>query len=378
MASFKGAVCHFSFKTSPLTSVTVDDAIAQVKECLKDLMLLSEVATVPLNDGKMVILTTEASSENPSLTATIRIYNTESFITVTIQGAGSLNTPVFEHSYTFAIGTDSKGINNNSTEKVRSDIKKALGVDIDYTPVIRLGSDVQLYFTTSDERLIEYDFDKLVYDGMSKYQNVRIYRSPTMGNALILDDLQNLAERDIAYTQGLMNYGNVDYKDKEILILGGGDGGLLNELLKEEPKFVTMVDIDEMVVEACRQHLRGACGSVLDTLKTDKYHVIIDDCLKYLDDYISSGRQFDVVFNDLTDIPLSSENSEVGTDLWSFVKNILNKSLQCLKSDGKYLNHAIGTGCTGALAAYENVLNNLPVKVSYKRHTAFVPSFYEE
>ena len=45
-------------------------------------------------------------------------------------------------------------------------------------------------------------------------------------------------------------------KDKEILILGGGDGALLYELLKENPKFVTMVDIDDVVMTACREHMR--------------------------------------------------------------------------------------------------------------------------
>ena len=35
---------------------------------------------------------------------------------------------------------------------------------------------------------------------------------------------------------------------KEVLILGGGDGALLHELMKEKPKFVTMVDIDEAVI----------------------------------------------------------------------------------------------------------------------------------
>ena len=47
-----------------------------------------------------------------------------------------------------------------------------------------------------------------------------------------------------------------DYKDKEVLILGGGDGALLYELLKESPKFVTMVDIDEAVMRGCKEHMR--------------------------------------------------------------------------------------------------------------------------
>ena len=52
-----------------------------------------------------------------------------------------------------------------------------------------------------------------------------------------------LAESDIVYTRTLLGNGRESYKDKDILILGGGDGGVLNELLKESPKFVTMVEI---------------------------------------------------------------------------------------------------------------------------------------
>lgn len=52
-----------------------------------------------------------------------------------------------------------------------------------------------------------------------------------------------LAESDIDYTKALLGNGRESYKDKDVLILGGGDGGVLNELLKESPKFVTMVEI---------------------------------------------------------------------------------------------------------------------------------------
>lgn len=52
-----------------------------------------------------------------------------------------------------------------------------------------------------------------------------------------------LAESDIDYTRALLGNGRENYKDKDVLILGGGDGGVLNELLKESPKFVTMVEI---------------------------------------------------------------------------------------------------------------------------------------
>lgn len=70
-----------------------------------------------------------------------------------------------------------------------------------------------------------------------------------------------------------MKRGNEDYKGKEICILGGGDGALLYELLKEDPKFVVMLEIDEMVVEACSKYLSSISGDVLSVRKSDKYEV---------------------------------------------------------------------------------------------------------
>ena len=46
----------------------------------------------------------------------------------------------------------------------------------------------------------------------------------------------------------------MDFKEKTVLILGGGDGGILNELLQLRPKFVTMID-----VSLKKTHLRLRC-----------------------------------------------------------------------------------------------------------------------
>lgn len=130
------------------------------------------------------------------------------------------------------------------------------------------------------------------------------------------------------------------------MILGGGDGALLHELLKESPKFVTMIDIDELVMKYCRLHLRGACGDTLDNFDGPNYKVIVGDCLKYMQDYIQQNRSFDVIFNDLTDIPISTKDNKELLDFlentdekWNFVKEILELSLKLLRPTGLYLNH---------------------------------------
>ena len=218
-------------------------------------------------------------------------------------------------------------------------ISDTLGYQIERIPPLNRGQKFLNFYLSSDDRVIQYDFDEVVYQKRSKYQMVSILHSKSFGNVLILDELQNLGEKDLAYTHGLMDYPNINYKDKEILILGGGDGGLLNELVKEDPKFVTLIDIDEDVVNACRKHLRGACASVLDTLKTDKYEIIIGDVIPYLQEFVKNGRKFDVIMNDLTDIPITPDSGDSSKNPWTLVRFLLNHSLQCLNSGGKYLNY---------------------------------------
>jgi len=95
-----------------------------------------------------------------------------------------------------------------------------------------------------DERLLEYDIDKLVFEARSPYQKVQIVHSKSLGNLLVLDELQSkshyvinfgyylqlirnssadMSEADLIYPETLMQRGKEKYAGKDIVILGGGD-----------------------------------------------------------------------------------------------------------------------------------------------------------
>ncbi|XP_076280511.1 spermine synthase isoform X2 [Lasioglossum baleicum] len=242
-------------------------------------------------------------------------------------------------------------------------------------PPVRRGTIYDLYLTLSDDRLLEYDIDKLVFEARSPYQKVQIVHSKSLGNLLVLDELQNISEADLIYTETLMQRGKENYAGKEIVILGGGDGGLLWELLKEKPKFVTMLEIDDVVIKACSQHMRSVCGDCLDKRKGENYEIVVGDCAKALAHMIEQGRQFDYVFGDLTDIPISTSTHD---DAWDFTRLILNYSMKVLKRTGKYMTHANGASCPEALEMFEQVLSQLCVPVTFTKDSAFIPSFFEE
>ncbi|RWS08369.1 spermine synthase-like isoform X1 [Dinothrombium tinctorium] len=379
MSEHKAFTCLMSIDGDFLpNSHSLDSSVETVKRTLRSMFALNSEFDIPVGNGLLCVLSSNAENTvNTSLTVTIRLHRNQNFVSINIDSC----EPLIPADCNTLEANDLRGLeaislSNNTMDKLRRQLSDALGIEVEKIPVLKRGLAVPNYFSSSDERVLEYDFEKILFNKRSSFQHIRILHSKTLGNALLLDDLQNLADSDIAYTHSLMKYGEICYEGKEVLILGGGDGALLHELLKEKPKFVLMVDIDEMVIESCREHLRASCGQVLDTLKSDNYEIIIGDCVKYLEEFAAENRKFDVIFNDLTDIPIST-TADASKHLWDFVKKILNLSLRCLRDDGKYLNHATGAGSIKALETFEKLLTELPVKVKFSRHSAYVPSFLE-
>uniref|UniRef100_A0A8C5UI25 Spermine synthase n=1 Tax=Microcebus murinus TaxID=30608 RepID=A0A8C5UI25_MICMU len=135
-----------------------------------------------------------------------------------------------------------KELNQDSTGRVKR-----------LPPIVRGGA-IDRYWPTADGRLVEYDIDEVV--------NLEIF-------SFLAGMLVNLAESDLAYTRAIMGSGKEDYTGKDVLILGGGDGGILCEIVKLKPKMVTMVEISFV------KYMRKTCGDVLDNLKGDCYQVIM-------------------------------------------------------------------------------------------------------
>ncbi|KAJ8980823.1 hypothetical protein NQ317_000556 [Molorchus minor] len=332
-----------------------------VENVLRDyLSNLKHVNSFNLNGGLVKIYTSD-----PGATINLRVYD-NGLITVNIDYfKGEEQEPIV--TLRAEQGT-SRRLIRDVQERVVA-IKKAQSL----TP-LRRGSFMR-YFVTSDERLLEYDIDEIVFEETTPYQKVQIVHSKTLGNMLVLDDLQNIAESDLIYTETLMARGKEDYKDKEIIILGGGDGALLYELLKEKPKEVIMLEIDEVVMRACAKHMRSICGEVLDKYSGPNYKIIVGDCMKSIEEYIKEGRTFDYIFGDLTDIPISESLSG---QLWSFVNKILQMSFKLLKPDGKFMTHLNGTSSPEAIEMYKSQLDKIRPPVNFTTSKAFVPSFMED
>ena len=270
-----------------------------------------------------------------------------------------------------------------------------------FIPIINraIPSTISPYFTTSDDRLVEYGIKKVLFDERSAYQSVQIVSTIDHGNLLILDGAVNLAENDtVPYTQALMNIPqDLDlYQNADILILGGGDGGLLKSVqeLSSKPRKVTMVDLDEVVLKACSKYMKKTCGQYLDHRENDRQKVIIGDALEFMENCQKSNIEFDIIFGDLTDVPVDSTDityvkthsiSSTTQEAWNFISKVLRLAFNILKpKSGKYYTHCNGKSVPLVLKQYEQLLDEIRIdkngktfKTKWNRTESFVPSFME-
>lgn len=91
--------------------------------------------------------------------------------------------------------------------------------------------------------------EEILHTEQSQYQDVLVFRSSTYGNVLILDGVIQCTERDeFSYQEMITHLPMASHPNpKRVLVIGGGDGGVVREVLKHESvEHVTLCDIDEV------------------------------------------------------------------------------------------------------------------------------------
>ncbi|XP_068121757.1 spermine synthase-like isoform X2 [Hyperolius riggenbachi] len=335
-------------------------------------------------DGNTIIKELQPVFEEYGMTETVHSWADQGYLATYVTKTGSFATVrIYPHGLVlFDLQNRDEPSENESVQQILNKVEEKMNkilhnsiTQVKRLPAIVRGAEVDRYWPTADGRLVEYDIDEVVYSKDSPYQNIKILHSKQFGNILILNGDVNLAESDLAYTHAIMGSGKFDYCGKEVLILGGGDGGILYELVKLKPKMVTMVEIDQMVIDGCKKHMRKTCGDVLDNLKGDCYEVLVEDCVPVLKRYAKEGRMFDCVINDLTAVPISTSPEEDST--WEFLRLILDLSMKVLKLDGTYFSQGNCVNLTEALTLYEEQLSMLYCPVEFSKEIVCVPSYME-
>lgn len=145
---------------------------------------------------------------------------------------------------------------------------------------------------------ITIEVKRNIYHGKSEFQTLDIVDTFEFGRMFLLDGVVMLTERDeFVYHEMLAHVPlNTHPKPERVLVIGGGDGGTVREVLKHpQVKEVTLVEIDPMVMEAALEHLPG----ISDGLKDSRTTVVYEDGVQFAAD--SPPESYDVILIDSTD-----------------------------------------------------------------------------
>lgn len=139
--------------------------------------------------------------------------------------------------------------------------------------------------------------NQIVHHEKSKYQDVLIFESSDYGMVLVLDNVIQCTERDeFSYQEMITHLGMFSHPNpKKVLVIGGGDGGVLREVVKHDcVEEATLCDIDEAVIRLSKKYLPGMSIG----FQHPKVKVHVGDGFKFLQDYKDS---FDVIITDSSD-----------------------------------------------------------------------------
>jgi spermidine synthase len=143
-----------------------------------------------------------------------------------------------------------------------------------------------------------YALSGCLYSGQSKFQTIQVVESPKFGKMLILDGkIQSAALDEHIYHEALVHPAMLLHPHpRRVLILGGGEGATLREVLRYQMvEEAVMVDLDEEVVTLCRRYLPEWSGWAFEDPRA---RVVFEDARDYLQR--TTGR-FDVILQDITD-----------------------------------------------------------------------------
>ncbi|CAB3405617.1 unnamed protein product [Caenorhabditis bovis] len=160
---------------------------------------------------------------------------------------------------------------------------------------------------------------KVLFHEKSKYQDVLVFESVSHGNVLVLDGVIQVTERDeFSYQEMLAHLPLFAHPNpKKVLIIGGGDGGILREVLKhKQVEKVTMCEIDEMVIEVSKKYLLGMSCSFSDP-KLDLY---CGDGFEFLKNHTN---EYDVIITDSSD-PVGPAESLFSKSYYELLHDALN------------------------------------------------------
>ncbi|MCI4626833.1 MAG: polyamine aminopropyltransferase [Candidatus Magnetoovum sp. WYHC-5] len=171
-----------------------------------------------------------------------------------------------------------------------------------------------------------YGVEKVLYRGKSKFQDIAVIENKFFGKMLLLDSVVQVTERDEFFYHEMLTHVvlSAQPNPKKVAVIGGGDGGVVREVLKYKSiEKVFLVEIDEAVVNVSKEFL-PITAAALDDPRVD---------IKIMDgaDFVKNAQNMDAIIVDSTDI--------IGIARSLFSKEFFTNVKTSLNDNGMFVTH---------------------------------------
>jgi len=210
---------------------------------------------------------------------------------------------------------------------------------------------------------IGWRIKKKVYSDKSKYQKIEILDTFGLGRIFVLDGILQLSEKYEFIYHEMISHLPLFYhpNPKRILIIGGGDGGVLREVLKHPLKEIFLVELDSKVVKVSKKYLPFL--NLKNSLKNQKVKLFFDD-----------GATFVKKFKNFFDVIITDSTDPAGPSLPLFQKRFYQDSFSALKKEGIFITQS--GNFLDQISEIETAIKNLKVFFPYvKIHYIFTPDY---
>jgi len=225
---------------------------------------------------------------------------------------------------------------------------------------------MDLWFTEkhTDDVNFTIRVKKQLYSKKSYYQEIDVFDTYEFGRVLVLDGFIMLTEKDefIYHEMVTAVPMAVNPEIKKVLVIGAGDGGTIRELCRYNTiEKIDMVEIDEQVVNVCKEYLpQTACA--FDDPRLTLY---IEDGLKFVR---RKENEYDLIIVDSTD--------PFGPGEGLFTKEFYGNCYNALRDDGIMVNQQgspfYAEDATAMQRSHKRIASTFPISKVYQAH---IPTF---
>lgn len=179
--------------------------------------------------------------------------------------------------------------------------------------------------------------DEVLINGKSKFQDILVFKSSSYGTVLVLDGVIQVTERDeFSYQEMISHLPLFSHKNPaKVLIIGGGDGGVLREVAKHKcVKEIHMCEIDEQVVEVSKKYFPNTLAT---TFEDKRLKLLFCDATKYL---LEEGKNqnYDVIICDSSD-PVGPAQELFGKQFFKSMYDSLSPSgILCTQCECQWIH----------------------------------------